>query len=174
MGLIVLVGVAGSGKSTFTRRLAQMFSEIEVVSTDGIRREITGSEEHVPGLDAKVHVMARQRVAAVLRSGGWALIDATNLVPQQRRPYLQMASRYGHPSYALAFDLPLELVLAQNSSRQRVVPEAVIREMYSQRILPTVAEGFTGVFTFKCHSQSQALLSRLVSLTQVAAGRSQT
>jgi predicted kinase len=46
---------------------------------------------------------------------------------------------------ALFFEVPVEVCIARNQERDRVVPEAAIRKMAMQMIPPARAEGFAEI-----------------------------
>ena len=72
-------------------------------------------------------------------------VDATHLTPRERRPYIKLGGLRDCEVEALYFDMPLEVCLARNQARSRVVPEAAIREMARRMVAPTVSEGFSRV-----------------------------
>lgn len=78
--LVLLVGPAGAGKSTYA--LAN-FSGDEVISSDALRTELFGSQI-APGSQARVFELVRERAVSRLRRGETAVIDATNLKQRDR------------------------------------------------------------------------------------------
>ena len=72
-------------------------------------------------------------------------IDATNLVREQRRDFIEIAQRRNCSIEALFFDVPLEACLERNRSRSRQVPEEVMQKMAANLEPPTLEEGFTRV-----------------------------
>jgi predicted kinase len=89
-----------------------------------------------------LHFLVRQRLAI---GRPLTYVDATHLTPFERRPYIEIGREFGCEVEALFFDVPLEMCLARNLSRERVVPEAAIREMALKLVPPSVDEGFTRV-----------------------------
>ena len=80
--LAVMVGISGSGKSTYakglkTALLLENKLPSESVSTDDIRLEITGNAEDQTQ-NGRVFSVARARVAAALAAGKNCIIDATS------------------------------------------------------------------------------------------------
>ena len=57
----------------------------------------------------------------------------------------KIAQRYGCTLEALFFDIPVEICLARNQARERVVPEAAIQKMAQQMIPPSEEEGFAEI-----------------------------
>jgi predicted kinase len=72
-------------------------------------------------------------------------IDATNLTPKERRPYIRIAQKYGAIVEAIFFDVPLAECQRRNRARHRVVPQDVIEKMSGRLRAPTVKEGFAQV-----------------------------
>ena len=72
-------------------------------------------------------------------------IDATNLVREQRRDFIEVAQRRNCSIEALFFDVPLEVCLERNRNRLRQVPEDVMQKMAANLEPPTLEEGFTRI-----------------------------
>jgi predicted kinase len=136
--LIITVGLPGSGKSTYLARLG-----VNAISSDEIRR-IIADDPHDQTMNARifatVRYLVRQRIAAARPV---TYVDATHLTPWERKPYVQLAQRYRCDLEALFFDVPVETCIARNQTRDRIVPEAAIREMARRLVPPSESEGFT-------------------------------
>jgi predicted kinase len=89
-----------------------------------------------------VRYVLRQRIAT---GRPVTYIDATNLRPEERRPYLEIGQQYGCDVEAVFFDVPLEVCRARNAARDRVVPEEAMIAMAGKLVAPTVEEGFVAV-----------------------------
>ena len=72
-------------------------------------------------------------------------IDATNLTPYERRPYLKLGELYDCEVEAVFFDVPIEECQRRNRERHRVVPDDVIAAMALRLIPPSIEEGFSRV-----------------------------
>lgn len=140
MKLIVTVGLPGSGKTTYLERLG-----VSAISSDEIRRLIA-DDPHDQTMNARifsvVRYLIRQRIAA---GRPVTYVDATHLTTWERAPYVKLALRYGLKLEALFFDVPVEICIARNQTRHRVVPEAAIRKMAQQLIPPSREEGFAEI-----------------------------
>ena len=127
--MVLLVGPAGSGKSTWA---AAHFSQEAVLSSDAFRVQVAGdAADQSATADAFkiLHAVARAR----LRRGLLTVVDATNLTEGARRSLLRLAGKAGRPVIAVAFDVPLERCLAQNATRpERRVPDDVVRRHHRQ------------------------------------------
>ena len=89
-----------------------------------------------------IRYLIRQRIAA---GRPVTYVDATHLTPWERKPYVILAQRYGCILEALFFDVPVEICIARNQVRDRVVPEEAIRKMAQQMIPPSTQEGFAEI-----------------------------
>lgn len=143
--LVVLVGPAGAGKTTFARAT---FKPTQVLSSDFFRGMVAddeGDQSATPQAHAILHFVAARR----LRRGRLTVVDATNVRRQDRRALLHLAARTRTPAVAVLFDVPLEVCLERNRSRpERAVEEDVVREQWS--LTPTSTdvlrdEGFARV-----------------------------
>jgi predicted kinase len=140
MKIVLLVGLPGSGKSTYLERAG-----LTAISSDAVRKLLADDET-----DQSIHLRVFETVRFLLRQRldiGRALtyIDATSLTPEERRPYIEIARSYHCEIEALFFDVPLEVCLERNSHRSRVVPPEVLRAMAAKLVPPSTAEGFDGI-----------------------------
>ena len=121
--LVLLVGAAGAGKSTWAAARVQ---PSQVLSSDAFRELVAddASDQGATGVAFQLlHLVARAR----LERGLLTVIDATNLTSGARRPWRALAERHGRPCVAVLFDVPLPELLARNAGRERVVDAAVVR-----------------------------------------------
>ena len=74
-------------------------------------------------------------------------IDATNLTPKERRPYLALARRHDAIIEAVFFNTPIAECQRRNRLRKRVVPREAIETMARKLVPPLTREGFSKVTT---------------------------
>jgi protein phosphatase len=123
--LVVLVGAAGAGKTTFARR---HFAPAEVISSDALRAVVGAGEADQTATGTAFSILHRQ-VVSRLRRGLLTVVDATNLTSGARGSLLRRARWTGIPAVAIVFDLPGAVVLARNAARsERVVHPAIVTE----------------------------------------------
>jgi protein phosphatase len=140
-----MVGISGSGKSTFASGLRTSL-KAELVETDAIRVELTGNAED-QSQNGKVFAIAKRRVNDYLSSGKNAIIDATSLSVKDRKDWIDIGKANNAEVRAYFVDTPVDVAKRQNASRKRKVPEFVIDKQASKLQSPTKAEGFDSVST---------------------------
>jgi predicted kinase len=138
MRIVVLVGLPGSGKSTYLEQMG-----VSGLSSDKIRGLLADDER-----DQTIHERVFQTVRYLLRQRlaigrPVTYIDATNLRVEERAPYLEIADQFGCEIEAVWFDVPLEVCRERNAARHRVVPDDALLAMAAKLVPPTVEEGFT-------------------------------
>lgn len=146
--LIVLVGVSGSGKSTFA---ASHFRATQILSSDAFRAIVADDPADQRASRAAfelLHLAARRR----LERGRLTVIDATSVSRAARHTLLGLARLTGRPAVAIVLDPPLAVSLARNAARaDRTVADDVVRRQHAelQRWLAAAdgldVEGFAGV-----------------------------
>jgi alkanesulfonate monooxygenase SsuD/methylene tetrahydromethanopterin reductase-like flavin-dependent oxidoreductase (luciferase family)/predicted kinase len=146
--LIVLIGAAGSGKSTWAQ---QRYRAQEIVSSDDLRG-VVGSGRH--DLDASVDAfrLLDDIVAARTRRGLTVVIDTLGLDPARRRGYRELAGRAGLRAIAVVFDVAPQVVRERNAQRDRPVPAPVLRTQLAKAaavVNELSAEGWDDVLVVK-------------------------
>jgi protein phosphatase len=129
LSLVVLVGVTGSGKSTFAR---ERFKPTEVISSDFCRGLIADDENDqsaTPAAFELLHYIAGQRLAG----GRLTVVDATNVQPDARRQLVALAREHDVLPVAIVLDLPEKLCAERNTRRpDRDFGAHVIRRQHDQ------------------------------------------
>jgi protein phosphatase len=143
--LVLLVGAAGSGKTTLADRL---FPRAAILSSDAIRAELTGDQTD-QSMNAIVFRILHERAERRLAAGLLTVVDATNVSASARRPLRRLATAHARPVVAIVLDLPAQLCVERNAARSgRMVPEAAVRRQLEalRRSLDAgelAAEGFS-------------------------------
>src|SRR4051794_18992379 len=126
--LVVLIGVSGSGKSTFARR---HFRPTQVLSSDFCRGLVADDENDqsaTPEAFALLHHIAGVR----LRAGRLTVVDATNVKREDRASLVALAQEHDVLPVAIVLDVPEGECLARNAARpDRDISPGVIRRQRS-------------------------------------------
>jgi protein phosphatase len=156
LSLVLLIGVTGSGKSTFARA---HFKPTEVISSDHCRGLVADDENDQSATPAAFEVLrfiAGQR----LRAGRLTVIDATNVQPEARRDLVQLAREHDVLPAAIVLDLPEKVCAERNAGRpDRDFGPHVLRRQRGQlrrglRGLPR--EGFRTVHVLRTPEEVEA------------------
>lgn len=149
LSLVVLIGPSGSGKSTFARK---HFLPTEVISSDACRAMVSDDEnDQTVTNDAfeLLHYIASKRLAL----GRLAVVDATNVQPESRRPLVQLARKYHCLPVAIVLNTSESVCHERNRDRDdRTFGPHVVRQQRSQlrRSLNKLKrEGFRHVFVME-------------------------
>jgi protein phosphatase len=113
LSLVVLVGVSGSGKSTFGRT---HFLASEVISSD-FCRGLVADDENAQDATKDAFDVLHYIVGKRLARGRLTVVDATNVQPEARKPLVELARRYHVLPAAIVFDLPERLCQDRNRDR---------------------------------------------------------
>jgi predicted kinase len=118
--LVVLVGIAGSGKSTFASR---HFPPTQVLSSDAFRALIADDPTAQGATDDAFDLLHRV-LEMRLRRGRPTVVDATNVEAWAREQLLSVARRHRRPCVAIVLDLEVDVALARNAARPAPRPPA--------------------------------------------------
>jgi protein phosphatase len=154
--MVVLVGIAGSGKSTFAQA---HFAPTEVLSSDSFRA-IAADDEADQSASEDAFALLHAALDVRLKRGRLAVVDATNVEEWGRRQLLDIADQRRRPAVAIVLDLPVEACLERLAQRghRRVPPHAVRRQHRElRRSLPALAdEGFAAVYVIESAEAANA------------------
>lgn len=129
LALVILVGVSGSGKSSFAQK---HFRPTEIISSDYCRALISDDENNQSCTrDAfeVLHYIASKR----LQAGKLTVIDATNVQVESRKTLVELAKHYHVLPVAIVLNIPPEICLQRNKGRtDRDFGKHVIRNQHNQ------------------------------------------
>ena len=139
--LVLLVGVSGSGKSTFA---ARWFAPTQVLSSDAMRAMVADDPNDQSATDA-----------------AFELLHSTASLRLARGRLLALARRFGRPSSAIVLDLPVEVALERNAARaDRRLPPAALRRQQRwlrESIASLPQEGFAPVWVLTSADEVDAV-----------------
>jgi protein phosphatase len=153
LSLIVLIGPSGSGKSSFAK---EHFLPTEVLSSDYCRALIA-DDENDQSVTTEAFEILHFIIAKRLAAGKLAVVDATNVQAEARKPLVNIAREFHCIPVAIVFNLPEKLCQARNENRtDRNFGKHVIRQQRSQmrRSLRSLKrEGFRHIYVFEAEEQ---------------------
>jgi predicted kinase len=149
--VIVMVGVPGSGKSTWIEKfLASSPKEYEVVSSDAVLEKIarekgmTYAEIHDEYLGTAVY-QAKQKLAEAIANHRNIIVDYTNVTKKKRRGVLQDIPGF-YIKIAVVLNTPDKEVERRLKKRAeqtgKHIPDEVYKDMCNRWEAPTRTEGF--------------------------------
>lgn len=137
---VMLVGVPGSGKSTYATERGKDMINTKYFSSDAIRGEIYGDEncQNDPG---RVFAIMQERTVEALKSGCDVIYDATNITRKNRKTILDMLPPYVTKECVVVW-APIGVCIERDSKRDRTVGKEVIMKMLKRFEAPFYDEGF--------------------------------
>jgi predicted kinase len=151
---IMLVGLPGSGKSTW-RNSVENLSEYEIVSSDDYIDKIALREgkTYTEVFDSAVKEASREMQITfdkAIADKKHIIWDQTNLSAKKRKGVLSRLPK-GYLSIAVVFEVELDVIKARIKKRAeetgKNIPEFVIINMLKTYEKPTVGEGFNKIIT---------------------------
>ena len=153
LSLVLLVGISGSGKSTFGRT---HFKPTEVISSD-FCRGLVADDENDQAATPQAFELLRFIVGLRLAAGRLTVVDATNVQPESRRALLAVAKEHDVLPTAVVLDLPARVGIERNASRpDRDFGAEVVKRQHDQlrRGLRGLArEGFRTVHVLRSEAE---------------------
>lgn len=143
---IMMVGLPGSGKSTWAKEYAKTSeNETVILSSDAVREELfesRGVNTQTSENHEKVFTTMFHRAKTALAEGKNVVYDATNLKKKNRIHVLRGLQFIQCQKICQLLILPYEECLRRNRERDDVVPEEVIWRMYTGFQPPHGSEGW--------------------------------
>lgn len=169
--LKILIGLPGSGKSTFAAKIMETETGWIHLSSDRIAYERFIVEEPID--HRTVFEELYQQTAASLMAGSDVIYDATNLASSRRKSLLNRLRKMEAETEAVLFFTPLEVLKQRNRMRhdRERVPEAILERYIRALQFPrkdekldkiSIVSGFTPSIT---SSQAQSLRQLIGSET---------
>lgn len=157
LSLVALIGISGSGKSSFARK---HFKTTEVVSSDQCRGIVSDDENNQAATSDAfelLHFIAAKR----LRNGLLTVVDATNIQNEARKQLIMLAKEYHCLPVAIVLDVPEKICDARNKVRpDRNFGSHVVRQQRSQlrRSLKMLKkEGFRHIYILSSEEEIDAV-----------------
>ncbi len=157
LSLVVLIGVSGSGKSSFAKK---HFKRTEILSSDECRALVSDDENSLAATKDAFEVLyyiAGKR----LKSGLLTIIDATNVQKESRKGLVELAREFHCLPVAIVLDLSEKICKERNQNRpERNFGSHVIRQQKQQlkrSIRGLKEEGFRHIYVLKTLEEVDAV-----------------
>lgn len=138
--LILLVGIPGSGKTTYAENYIPDYpKESKHLSSDLIRKELYGNES-IQGNPAEVFSLMQQRAIEALNNGNDVVYDATNVTRKDRASIINICPKFAKIEAHIIW-APIEECVKRDASRDRTVGKDVIDRMLKKFQSPYYDEG---------------------------------
>ena len=150
--LILTIGIPGAGKTTWVKEYTSHHHAVHVISTDEIRKELTGTKDCNPAESCKIHEEARRRVKDIIDNpekyghvapvGPEIIVDSTNVELSEWQKYRSLGPTL---MYAKIFNVPPPIAMANQLSgrKDRIVPLEILEMKWKQlqeslQFIPTI------------------------------------
>ena len=138
----MMVGIQGSGKTTFAKQLAKEI-KAKIVSTDSVRVNMPGIKEEL------VWPYVYKQVALLVKEGKDVIFDATSITPKVRKRFVDEVEKHGVKCeigvyyFDIERDVCVQRVIQRNKDRTQInIPIDVVYSFSERLIVPTLEEGF--------------------------------
>lgn len=137
--LILLVGIPGSGKTTYSEQYIEKHPDAVHLSSDKIRAELWGNEA-TQGDNNEVFSLMQSRAIEALNNGMSVVYDATNITRKDRSYIVTLCPKFAKIEAHVVF-APIETCIERDAARERTVGKEVINKMLKRFQAPFVDEG---------------------------------
>ena len=137
--LILLVGIPGSGKTTYAKNYIAQTPNIIHLSSDAIRKELYG-DENIQGNPADVFSLMQTRAIEALNNGMHVVYDATNITRKDRQGIISVCPKFAKIEAHIIW-APIETCIERDANRGRTVGKEVIDRMLKRFQAPFFDEG---------------------------------
>lgn len=126
---VFMMGGPAAGKSVV--RKAE-YGDLLAVDCDDIKAEMPGYDPRNPSAcHAESAVEASRRFYAALGTGQSVVYDGTGCATEKYAAFIRAAAQAGYETVLVYVQIDLQTALARNAARERVVPEAIVRERHA-------------------------------------------
>jgi predicted kinase len=145
---VIMVGVSGSGKSTYIAGLEKEFPDEKVASFSLDKCRLAMYDANHMDMPADVYRAAFEFATANTKmfddfvNASWAdalkadvvVVDNTNLTRKSRARWVQDMRKHGFVIVGYEMQTPLQVVLDRQDTRgDKAVPKSVVRDMYMRQ-----------------------------------------
>ena len=157
-----MVGIPGSGKTTYTNK---NFKDIAVViHSDAVREELGDTENN---RTTEVWSVINNRISDAIKNNLSIVLDATNVSRKDRMRTLSHFIGKGYKKHCVVILCDFETCQKQNNSRDRIVPDKVLKSMLTRFQVPIYEEGWDDIQFINNHCSSTYLDTTYDKLSEV-------
>lgn len=141
--LILLVGIPGSGKTTYAEKYVEKYPGTVHLSSDKIRAELWGNEA-TQGDNNEVFSLMQSRAIDALNNGQSVVYDATNITRKDRSYIITLCPKFAKIECHIIWS-KIETCVVRDQMRDRNVGREVIYRMLKRFQAPYYDEGFNEI-----------------------------
>ena len=151
--LILLVGIPGSGKTTYAEKYIAEHPNTIHVSSDRIRAELWGSEA-TQGDNNEVFSLMQFRTIEALNNGQSVVYDATNITRKDRSYIIALCPKFVKIECHIVW-ASIETCIERDAARERTVGKEVIDRMLKRFQAPYYDEGIDEIKIKRNHTSEE-------------------
>lgn len=125
--LILLVGICGSGKTSYAKKYLETNPNTIHLSSDKIRAELWG-DEAIQGDNSQVFSLMQSRAIEALNNGQSIIYDCTNLTRKERACIISVCPKFVKIEAHIVW-ARIETCIERDAARERTVGKEVIDRM---------------------------------------------
>ena len=147
--LILLVGIPGSGKTTYAKKYIEENPNTVHLSSDNIRAELWGNEA-TQGDNNEVFSLMQSRAIDSLNNGQSVVYDATNITRKDRSYIISLCPKFAKIECHIIW-ASIETCIERDAARERTVGKEVIDKMLKRFQAPYYDEGIDEIIIQRNH-----------------------
>jgi predicted kinase len=151
--LILLVGIPGSGKTTYAEKYIKENPNTVHLSSDKIREELWGNEA-TQGDNSEVFSLMQYRDIDALNNGQSVVYDATNITRKDRSYIIALCPKFAKIECHIIW-ASIETCIERDAARERTVGKEVIDRMLKRFQAPYYDEGIDKIIVKRYHVSNE-------------------
>lgn len=167
--LIMLIGLSGSGKSTFAKKYKEDYKDMNFIihSSDELRKELYNDINNQDNNNELFKIL-HSRIKQDLSNGNSVIYDATNLSYKKRKSFLDTI-KTDCEKIAIVIYKDYEECIKDDKFRERTVGKNVIFKQLKSFYMPNYYEGFDEIeieYMSIFNDDSSDMFDRLIKIPQ--------